>query len=78
MIMLCFGAFRFVGNIILLSFLEKPSVFDYSIYGNEYDNALQLYQIAKVVGAIGILFYLVLMIVGIIIIVNLKKTKEQQ
>ena len=80
-VMLIFGAWRFVANIVGLSLAEdyKPSVFDYSIFDNSYESALRDFRLLKALAGIAIILYLAMMIAGLaIIIVNRKKTKEQK
>ena len=58
-IMFLFGVFRCAGGLVGLLILEEPSIFNYSIHGNDYQNALEMYQKAKIIGALQILLYLI-------------------
>jgi len=78
-VMLAFGTWRFVANIMgfILYGDYEPSIFDYPIHGNGYETALRAFRIGKVLGAFAIVFYLAVMIAGLaIVIVNYKKAKE--
>ena len=78
-VMLGFGAWRFVANVVGLVLYGEPSIFDYSIFDNSYAIALQEYRLAKALAVIAIVLYLAMMIAGIAVIaVNRKKANEQK
>jgi len=79
LIMFFLGILSFLGCSITLGIIEPPSVYDYSIWGYRYENALEEYQVIKVVLAIGIFISFVIMLISLcIVLANRKKMKEQQ
>ena len=77
-IMLSLGALGVCVQLVGLLIMDAPSIYDYSIFGNGYEDAVQLYQIAKLITAVWIVISFVVMLVGLsLVIINRRKTKEQ-